>query len=152
MDNMLVKSKEESQHLVDLQETFETLWRYNMKLNPNKCAFGVSLGKYLGFMVLQQGILADPDKIRVILDMEPPKSIKEVQSLNGRVTTLNRFVSRAIDKCLPFFKTLKKPSSGLTMAKGLLKNWRLTCCLPPYLVRRNQTKSFSSIGSITYSH
>ena len=105
---MLVKSKEESQHLVDLQETFETLWRYNMKLNPNKCAFGVSLGKYLGFMVLQQGILADPDKIRVILDMEPPKSIKEVQSLNGRVMALNRFVLRATDKYLPFFKTLKK--------------------------------------------
>ena len=73
-------------------------------------------------MVSQQGILANPDKIRVILDMDPPKSIKEVQSLNGRVTALNRFVSRAIDKCLPFFKTLKKPSSGLMMAKGLLKN------------------------------
>ena len=108
MDNMLVKSKEESQHLADLQETFETLWRYNMKLNPNKCTFGVSSGKFLGFMVMQHGISANPNKIRVILDMEPPKSIKEVQSLNGRVMALNRFVLRATDKYLPFFKTLKK--------------------------------------------
>jgi len=67
VDNMLVKSKEESRHLADLQETFETLRRYNMKLNPNKCAFRVSLGKFLGFMVTQQGISANPNKIWVIL-------------------------------------------------------------------------------------
>ena len=79
-----------------------------MKLNPSKYAFGVSLGKFLGFMVSQRGIEANPDKIQAILDMERPKNIKEVQSLTGRVTTLNRFVSKAIDKCLPFFKILRK--------------------------------------------
>ena len=79
-----------------------------MKLNPNKCTFGVSLGKFLGFMVSQRGIKANLDKIQVILDMEPPKNIKEVQSLTGRVTALNRFVSKAKDKCLPFFKILRK--------------------------------------------
>ena len=108
VDNMLVKSIDEGSHLDDLQETFETLRQYKMKLNPSKCAFGVSSGKFLGFMVSQRGIEANPDKIQAILDMEPPKSIKEVQSLTGRVAALNRFVSKATDKCLPFFKVLRK--------------------------------------------
>ena len=79
-----------------------------MKLNPSKCAFGVSSGKFLGFMVSQRGIEANLDKIQAILDMEPPKNTKEVQSLTGRVAALNRFVSKATDKCLPFFKILRK--------------------------------------------
>ncbi|XP_050280556.1 uncharacterized protein LOC126721549 [Quercus robur] len=79
-----------------------------MKLNPSKYAFGVSSGKFLGFMVSQRGIEANPNKIQAILDMEPPKSIKELQSLTGRVAALNRFVSKATDKCLPFFKVLRK--------------------------------------------
>ena len=108
VDDMLVKSVDEGSHLDDLQETFETLRRYKMKLNPSKCAFGVSSGKFLGFMVSQRGIEANPDKIQAILDMEPPKNIKEVQSLIGRVAALNRFVSKATDKCLPFFKVLRK--------------------------------------------
>jgi len=83
VDDMLVKSLDEKKHLDDLKETFDTLRRHQMKLNPNKCAFGVSSGKFLGFMVSQRGIEANPDKIRAILDMEPPKNIKEVQSLTG---------------------------------------------------------------------
>ena len=79
-----------------------------MKLNPSKCAFRVSSGKFLGFMVSQRGIEANPNKIQAILDMEPSKNIKEVQSLTGRVAALNRFVSKATDKCLPFFKVLRK--------------------------------------------
>ena len=79
-----------------------------MKLNPSKCAFGVSSGKFLGFMVSQSGIEANPDKIQAILDMEPPKNIKEVQSLTGRVAALNRFVFKVTNKCLPFFKILRK--------------------------------------------
>ena len=108
VDDMLVKSQDEKIHLDDLEETFDTLRQYNMKLNPSKCAFGVSSGKFLGFMVLHRGIEANPDKIQAILDMKPPHNVKEVQSLTGRVAALNRFVSKATDKCLPFFKTLKK--------------------------------------------
>ena len=63
VDDMLVKSQDEEIHLDDLQETFDTLQQYNMKLNPNKCAFGVSSGKFLGFMVSHRGIEANPDKI-----------------------------------------------------------------------------------------
>ena len=114
VDDMLVKSLDEEKHLNDLKETFNTLKRHQMKLNPSKCAFGVSSGKFLGFMVSQRGIEANLDKIQAILDMEPPKNIKEVQSLTGRVAALNRFVSKATDKCLPFFKILKKRSEEHT--------------------------------------
>ena len=108
VDDMLVKSLDEEKHLDDLQETFVTLRQYNMKLNPKKCAFGVSSGKFLRFMISHRRIKANLDKIQVILDIKPPQSIKEVQSFIDRVAALNRFVSKATDKCLPFFKVLKK--------------------------------------------
>ena len=108
VDDMLVKSLDEGKHLDDLRETFNTLRRYNMKLNPSKCAFGVASGKFLGFMVSHRGIEVNPKKIEAILDIKPPQNIKEVESLTGRVAALNRFVSKATDKCLPFFKVLKR--------------------------------------------
>ena len=108
VDDMLVKSREEEDHLNDLRETFNTLRQYNMKLNPSKCAFGVSSGKFLGFIVSQRGIEANLETVRAILEMSSPRTTKEVQSLTGRVAALNRFVSKATDKCLSFFKTLKK--------------------------------------------
>ena len=108
VDDMLVKSKEEESHLDDFRETFNKLRQYNMKLNPSKCAFRVSSGKFLEFMVSQREIKANPEKVRAILEMSSPKMVKEVQSLTGKVVALNRFISKAIEKCLPFFKTLKK--------------------------------------------
>ena len=108
VDDMLVKSKEELAHLDDLKETFATLKAHQMRSNPNKCVFGVASGKFLGFMVSQRGIEANPEKVRAIIDMTSPKTVKEVQKLTGRITALNRFVSRATDKCLPFFNTLKQ--------------------------------------------
>ncbi|XP_074373823.1 putative mitochondrial protein AtMg00860 [Apium graveolens] len=77
-------------------------------LNPAKCAFGVGSGNFLGHMVSKRGIEANPDKIKAILDMEPPRSIKDIQKLTGRVAALGRFISKSGNKCLPFFKTLKK--------------------------------------------
>ena len=68
VDDMLAKSKEARSHLDDLQETFNTLRKYRMKLNPAKCVFGVSSGKFLGFMVSQRGIEANPEKVKAILD------------------------------------------------------------------------------------
>ena len=106
VDDMLVKSRKEDDHLDDLKETFDTLYFYNMKLNPSKCAFGVTAGKLLGFIVSQSGIEVNPDKIQAIMEMAAPKNVKEVQNLNDKVAALNRFVSRATDKCLPFFHTL----------------------------------------------
>ena len=74
-----------------------------MKLNPSKCAFGISSSKFLGFMVSHRRIEVNSNKIQAILNMEPPRNIKEVQSLTGRVVVLNRFVSKATDKCLKIF-------------------------------------------------
>ena len=105
---MLVKSLCEEDHLDDLKETFDTLQSYNMKINPNKCAFGVTVGKFLGFIVSQRGIEVNMEKIRAIVELEPPRMVKEVQSLNGKIAALNKFVSRATDRCLPFFRTLKR--------------------------------------------
>ena len=92
----------------DLKETFDTLRFYNIKLNPRKCAFGVTAGKFLGFMVSQRGIEANPDKIQAIMEMALPRNVKEVLSLNKKIAELNRFVSKATDKCLPFFHTVKR--------------------------------------------
>ena len=108
VDDMLVKSRREEYHLEDLWETFDTLRSYNMKLNLGKCAFGVTAEKFLVFMVSQRGIEANLDKIRAIMEMAPLRNMKEVQSLNGKIAALNRFVSRVTDKCLPLFRTLKK--------------------------------------------
>ncbi|XP_021812768.1 uncharacterized protein LOC110755796 [Prunus avium] len=100
VDDMLVKSRTADEHLADLAIMFGILKDYRMRLNPTKCAFGVSSGRFLGFMISQRGIEANPDKIKAIIDMEVPKTQKDIQSLTGRVT------SRATDKCAPFFKAL----------------------------------------------
>ena len=81
VDNMLVKSKDEANHLDDLKETFNTLHKYNMKLNPTKCVFVVTSRKLLGFMVSQRGIKANPDEVKAIIEVKTPKTTKEVQSL-----------------------------------------------------------------------
>ncbi|KAL5563843.1 hypothetical protein UlMin_033590 [Ulmus minor] len=108
VDDMLVKSLKADKHIDNLRESFEVLREYKMKLNPAKCAFGVTSGKFLGFMVNHRGIEANPAKIQALLDMESPRKVKEVQSLTGRVAALNRFISRATDKCQPFFRALRK--------------------------------------------
>ena len=99
IDDMLVKSTTAGLHIAHLYEAFQILRNYNMKLNPSKCAFGVSAGKFLGFIVNHRGIEANPDKIKAVLDMPSPSRIKEVQLLTGRIAALSRFVSRASDKC-----------------------------------------------------
>ena len=108
IDDMLVKSTTADLHIAHLSEAFQILRNYNMKLNPAKRAFGVSAGKFLGFIVNHRGIEANPNKIKAVLDMPSPSGIKEVQRLTGRIAALSRFVSRVSDKCQPFFQVLKK--------------------------------------------
>ena len=108
IDDMLVKSIKAELHITHLAEAFQILKSYNMKLNPAKCAFEVSAGKFLGFIINSQGIEANPNKIKVVLDMLPLSNIKDIQCLAGRIAVLSRFVSKASDKCQPFFQVLKK--------------------------------------------
>ncbi|KAL0389156.1 UNVERIFIED_CONTAM: hypothetical protein Scaly_0272700 [Sesamum calycinum] len=104
---MLVKSKEARSHVEDLEKTFAILRKYRLKLNPEKCAFGVSGWRFLEFMVTQRGIEANPAKIEAILDMGLPTNINEVQLLTGKMTVFSRFISKSAEG-LPFFKTLRK--------------------------------------------
>ena len=133
VDNMLVKSLREDDHLGDLQETFDTLRTYNMKLNLSKCAFGVTAGNFLGFMVSYRGIEVNPEKVRVIMELSPPKTVKEVQSLNDKIAALNRFVSRATNKCLPFFRTLKKSFEWTNECQQAFENLKVYLSSPPLL-------------------
>jgi hypothetical protein len=133
IDNMLVKSKEEADHLDNLKETFKTLCQYQLKLNPSKCDFGVSSGKFLGFMVSHRGIEANPDKIKAILEMQPPETIKETQGLTGRIAALNRFVSRSTDKCLPFSKVLKKAFEWTNECQQAFEELKTYLATPPLL-------------------
>nr|XP_009387907.1 PREDICTED: uncharacterized protein LOC103974748 [Musa acuminata subsp. malaccensis] len=109
IDDMIVKSRTTATHLPDLAETFDTLRRYNIRLNPAKCAFGINSGKFLGFIIHERGINVNPDKVWAIIDMQAPRAIKELQRLNGRLAALSRFLSRSGDRCLPFFRALKNP-------------------------------------------
>ncbi|KAL2243474.1 UNVERIFIED_CONTAM: hypothetical protein Sindi_0465400 [Sesamum indicum] len=81
---------------------------HRMKLNPDKCTFGVSGGKFLGYMISERGIEANPEKIQAIMNLRSPTSIKEVQKLMGKIALLSRFISRSVDRSLPFFKILRK--------------------------------------------
>ena len=108
IDDLLVKLIKVELHITHLTEAFQVLRSYNIKLNPAKCAFGVFAGKFLGFVVNNRGIEANPGKIKAVLDMLPPSNIKDIQRLTGRIAVLSHFVSRASDKCRPFFQVLKK--------------------------------------------
>jgi hypothetical protein len=107
VDNIIVKSTKQENHVADLQDTFANFRRTGLKLNPEKCVFGVKKGKFLGCLVSTKGIEANPSKIEAILRMEPPNSRKGAQRLAGRLASLNRFISRSAERNLPFFEVLK---------------------------------------------
>ena len=107
IDDMLVKSKQRPDHAAHLQQTFDLLREYDMKLNPLKCAFGVSAERFLGFMVTQRGIEANPAQLKTILQSSAPSSKKGIQQLIGRLAALGRFISRFTDRLKPFFTTLR---------------------------------------------
>nr|AAX96424.1 retrotransposon protein, putative, Ty3-gypsy sub-class [Oryza sativa Japonica Group] len=107
VDDIVVKSRKAFDHAIDLQETFDSLRAAGIKLNPEKCVFGVCIGKLLGFLVSERGIEVNPEKINAIQQMKPPSSVHEVQKLAGRIAALSRFLSKAAERALPFFKTLR---------------------------------------------
>ena len=133
VDDMLVKSKKELAHLDDLRETFAILRQYQMKLNPSKCDFRVALRKFLWFMVSQRGIEANPEKGRAILDMASSKTIKEVQKLTRRIAALNKFISKVMDKWLPFFKMMKQAFTWIGECKVAFQELKHYLSNPPLL-------------------
>jgi ribonuclease HI len=108
VDDVVIKTKNSENFMEDLQLVFNSLRRYQWKLNPEKCVFGVPTGKLLGFIVSHRGIKANLEKIEAIMRMEAPRSQKKVQRLTGCMSALSRFISRLGEKGLPFYKLLKK--------------------------------------------
>jgi hypothetical protein len=107
VDDIIVKSTKQKNHIADLQETFANFRQVGLKLNPEKCVFGVKKGKFFGCLVSTKGIEANPNKIEAILQMEPPNSKKGAQRLAARLASLSRFISRTVESNLPFFEILK---------------------------------------------
>ena len=134
IDDMLVKSTTTELHIDHLSEAFQILRKYNMKLNPTKCAFGVSARKFLGFIVNHRGIEENPDKIKAVLDMPSPSGIKEVQRLTGWIAALSRFVSKASDKCQPFFQVLRKAFQWDMKCEEAFSALKTYLSSPPLLV------------------
>ena len=94
LTNLVGKSKSKGDLIADLKETFDNLRKNKMMLNPNKCTFGVSSGKQLGYLVSHWGIKANPKKVKAIDNMQSPRNHKKVQKLAGMMATLSRFVSK----------------------------------------------------------
>jgi hypothetical protein len=107
VDDIVVKTRESNSLLENLAQVFDKLRATSTKLNPEKCVFGISAGKLLGFLVSHRGIEANPDKIRAIEAMRPPAHLKDVQRLTGSLATLSRFISRLAKRALPFFKLMR---------------------------------------------
>jgi hypothetical protein len=110
VDDIIVKTKRGLTLVEDLTLVFDSLRATRIELNPDKCVFGVSTGKLLGFLVSYRGIEANPEKIKVIEAMRPSARIKDIQKLAGSLAALSRFISRLAKRALPFFKLL--PKSG----------------------------------------
>ena len=108
VDDMVVKSKVVSEHVGDLTSIFEILRKHKLHLNVSKCSFEVGSRKFLGYMVTHRGLEVNPNQIKAINSLQPPRNPKEVQKLTGMTGALNRFISRSVDRCKAFFLLLHK--------------------------------------------
>ena len=107
IDDIIVKIKTKDEHDQHLEEVLRLLSKYDMKLNPSKCAFRVSASNFLGFMITQMRIEVNPDQIKVVMETSAPSSKKELQRLTGRLVALGRFIAQFTDKLRLFFLVLK---------------------------------------------
>ncbi|XP_074336054.1 uncharacterized protein LOC141673222 [Apium graveolens] len=135
----------------DLQEVFDILRSYNMKLNPSKCNFAVSLGKFLGHLVTRRGIEASPEQIKAIFKLKSPSNVKDVQKLTGRVAALNRFISRLSDRCKLFYDVLRKNKGFLWSDKheAALNDLKSYLTTPPLLSKLIQGEDLFIYLSVT---
>ncbi|CAJ2656849.1 unnamed protein product [Trifolium pratense] len=118
---------------------FEQARKYNMRFNPEKCTFGVRAGKFLGFYLTERGIEANPDKCRAFAELPTPSDKKSIQTLNGMLTSLSRFVSKSAQHALPFFKLLKKEAvfEWTDECEQALQHLKKALSEPPVLSRPN---------------
>ncbi|KAK2383691.1 hypothetical protein QL285_071117 [Trifolium repens] len=140
MDDMIVKSEEENDHTIHLRKVFEQARKYNIRFNPEKCTFGVKAGKFLGFYLTKRGIEANPDKCRAFFDHPTPDSKKSIQTLNGMLTSLSRFVAKSAQHALPLFKLLRKESAfeWTEECENALQHLKRALSEPPVLTQPEQ--------------
>ena len=103
IDDMVVKSKVVSEHVGDHENIFEILRKHKLRINASKCSFGMGSGKFLGYMVTHCGIDFNPDQVKAINSLQPPRNPKEVKKLTKMTAALNQFISRLMDRCKHFF-------------------------------------------------
>src|SRR3954470_60104 len=108
VDDIAVKSRLHTNHLTDLKEVFDVMHQYQLKMNPTKSFLGVSTEKFLGFVINSKGISLDAEKVKAIQDMPPPRSVRELRGLQGRLAYIRRFIANLSGKCQPFSKLMKK--------------------------------------------
>ncbi|XP_058775915.1 uncharacterized protein LOC131650215 [Vicia villosa] len=137
MDDMIVKSQRETDHAAHLKKVFEQAQKCKMRFNPEKCTFGVRAGKFLGFYLTERGIEANPDKCRAFSDLPTPNSKKSIQTLNGMLTSLSRFVAKSAQHALPLFKLLHKETTfeWTEECERALSHLKRTLSSPPVLCR-----------------
>jgi hypothetical protein len=111
IDDVVIKSKGYKEHLADLRETLECMRRYGLRMNPSKCAFGMSAGQFLGFMVHERGIEIGQKSMKAIDEAVPPTNKTELQSLLGKINFIRRFISNLFERILPFSPLLKLKSN-----------------------------------------
>jgi hypothetical protein len=136
VDDIIVKTRKASDLLSDLETTFKCLRAKGMKLNPEKCVFGVPRGMLLGFIVSERGIEANPEKIAAITNMGPIKDLKGVQRVMGCLVALSRFISRLGEKGLPLYRLLRKTErfTWTPEAEEALRNLKALLTNAPILV------------------
>ncbi|XP_057461067.1 uncharacterized protein LOC130751463 [Actinidia eriantha] len=136
VDDLVVKTRDRNNHLEDLKKVFDRLRRYQLKMNPLKCAFGVTFGKFLGFIVRRRGIEIEQSKIEAILKMPEPRNIHELKSLQGRLAYLRRFISNLAGRCQPFSRLMKKgiPFEWDETCNNAFKSIKAYLIKPPVLV------------------
>jgi uncharacterized protein YehS (DUF1456 family) len=99
VDDLVVKTRKREEHIRDLRIVFDRLRKYQLKMNPLKCAFGVKSGKFLGFIIQHRGIEVDQSKIDAIQRMPEPKNLRELRSLQGHFAYIRRFISNLAGRC-----------------------------------------------------
>ena len=103
-----MKSHAKVDHMANLKTIFNIIQAHQLKMNPTKSFLGVASGKFLSFVVTSKGIYLDPEKVRVIQEMQPPKNLRELKGLQGRLAYIRRFISNLLGQCQPFTKLMKK--------------------------------------------
>jgi len=108
VDDIAVKGRAKGDHIAVLKTVFDIMWVHQLRMNPTKSFLRVASGKFLGFVVTSKGIHLDPEKVRVVQEMQPPRNLKELRGLQGRLAYIRRFISNLSGRCQPFTRLMKK--------------------------------------------